>query len=178
MKNIFKKISAIAASALMVGMTMGVAAAANYPAPFVAGSSADVAIVYGTGTGVNPSDLVQAGFIKDSLSSSLGTTGGTPSGDNVLLAKSSDNLNYRNNWGVFTGTVDKDNLPTLLADGTYIASDNDEFNYEQKINLGTPQLTHFQDSDYDSLIGADGKTPRSEERRVGKECRSRWSPYH
>ena len=24
----------------------------------------------------------------------------------------------------------------------------------------------------------DQKTTRSEERRVGKECRSRWSPYH
>jgi len=24
----------------------------------------------------------------------------------------------------------------------------------------------------------DGQDPRSEERRVGKECRSRWSPYH
>jgi len=24
----------------------------------------------------------------------------------------------------------------------------------------------------------DPLTPRSEERRVGKECRSRWSPYH
>ena len=23
-----------------------------------------------------------------------------------------------------------------------------------------------------------GDLPRSEERRVGKECRSRWSPYH
>ena len=23
-----------------------------------------------------------------------------------------------------------------------------------------------------------GDSPRSEERRVGKECRSRWSPYH
>src|SRR3712207_9347573 len=23
-----------------------------------------------------------------------------------------------------------------------------------------------------------GQDPRSEERRVGKECRSRWSPYH
>src|SRR2546426_4176825 len=23
-----------------------------------------------------------------------------------------------------------------------------------------------------------GASPRSEERRVGKECRSRWSPYH
>ena len=25
---------------------------------------------------------------------------------------------------------------------------------------------------------ADGRAIRSEERRVGKECRSRWSPYH
>ena len=25
---------------------------------------------------------------------------------------------------------------------------------------------------------ADGDLYRSEERRVGKECRSRWSPYH
>src|SRR2546426_3962371 len=25
---------------------------------------------------------------------------------------------------------------------------------------------------------AGSQTPRSEERRVGKECRSRWSPYH
>ena len=24
----------------------------------------------------------------------------------------------------------------------------------------------------------DSAVPRSEERRVGKECRSRWSPYH
>ena len=28
-----------------------------------------------------------------------------------------------------------------------------------------------------SFYGQDGD-PRSEERRVGKECRSRWSPYH
>ena len=27
---------------------------------------------------------------------------------------------------------------------------------------------------YDFSLG----NPRSEERRVGKECRSRWSPYH
>ena len=29
-----------------------------------------------------------------------------------------------------------------------------------------------------SRIDADGVERRSEERRVGKECRSRWSPYH
>ena len=28
------------------------------------------------------------------------------------------------------------------------------------------------------LIGEFYGDPRSEERRVGKECRSRWSPYH
>ena len=28
------------------------------------------------------------------------------------------------------------------------------------------------------VLNLDGKTTRSEERRVGKECRSRWSPYH
>ena len=27
-------------------------------------------------------------------------------------------------------------------------------------------------------LKAQGKVARSEERRVGKECRSRWSPYH
>ena len=27
-------------------------------------------------------------------------------------------------------------------------------------------------------FGTEVKIPRSEERRVGKECRSRWSPYH
>src|SRR6266496_6273365 len=31
---------------------------------------------------------------------------------------------------------------------------------------------------HDGRPGALGAYPRSEERRVGKECRSRWSPYH
>src|ERR1039458_10347298 len=30
----------------------------------------------------------------------------------------------------------------------------------------------------DGLTTFDLEGPRSEERRVGKECRSRWSPYH
>ena len=29
-----------------------------------------------------------------------------------------------------------------------------------------------------TTAGMSGKVMRSEERRVGKECRSRWSPYH
>ena len=30
----------------------------------------------------------------------------------------------------------------------------------------------------DTSAAARARAPRSEERRVGKECRSRWSPYH
>ena len=33
-------------------------------------------------------------------------------------------------------------------------------------------------SDSSGLIRLVGEIKRSEERRVGKECRSRWSPYH
>ena len=32
--------------------------------------------------------------------------------------------------------------------------------------------------DYDAEKDSLNRTTRSEERRVGKECRSRWSPYH
>src|SRR6476646_10457809 len=44
------------------------------------------------------------------------------------------------------------------------------------------RLEHVLDSEHAELHGepvADGEhRGRSEERRVGKECRSRWSPYH
>ena len=29
-----------------------------------------------------------------------------------------------------------------------------------------------------AVFNTDSRSSRSEERRVGKECRSRWSPYH
>ena len=37
-------------------------------------------------------------------------------------------------------------------------------------------ITHLEDRD--TRKHYDGADMRSEERRVGKECRSRWSPYH
>ena len=46
------------------------------------------------------------------------------------------------------------------ANTLYIATENHEI-------IGAFILNHFQGEGY-----------RSEERRVGKECRSRWSPYH
>ena len=41
--------------------------------------------------------------------------------------------------------------------------------------MGAALLKAFDDGISNNL---DPGEPRSEERRVGKECRSRWSPYH
>src|ERR1039457_4928663 len=45
-----------------------------------------------------------------------------------------------------------------------------------EIRLKTPLKGSFDSPD--KRVGATLLDPRSEERRVGKECRSRWSPYH
>ena len=36
----------------------------------------------------------------------------------------------------------------------------------------------FADAGYEKELARVTLSNRSEERRVGKECRSRWSPYH
>ena len=47
----------------------------------------------------------------------------------------------------------------------------------KKISIRTP-LTQTMGKDLSKLIVLVPILRRSEERRVGKECRSRWSPYH
>ncbi len=154
----FRKISAVASSLLMLGLSAGIAAAATLPAPFDKSTASGVGVVSGSGAGVD--DSVARSSIANYLATQVRTTGGVPTGgDSVLLAKSSDNLNLGNGFGVFTGSVDDDDLKTLLADGTYIADDNDEFDFEQKIVLGNLNLSHFRDSDYESLVGLSTRTP-------------------
>ena len=42
--------------------------------------------------------------------------------------------------------------------------------------MDTMRLSDPEDDSY--FLDDDYESDRSEERRVGKECRSRWSPYH
>ena len=148
----FKKISAIASSVLLAGMTMGVAAAANYPAPFVVGSTSDVAIVYGTGTGVSTLDQVEATNIQTDLSGSLVGTGPTTTtgGDSIKLERSSDKFNLGDSGDdVYVISLTDNELPSILTDGTFLDDNNDEFDFTQKISLGNNiNLTHFENSDY------------------------------
>lgn len=164
MKFNFKKIVALGTSALMTVSGIGFAAAANYPNPFVVGGTADIAIVYGTGEGVSALDIVEASNLQANLQTFMtGTSGGTSStvsgGQGVIIRKSSDNFNLGDKMSDLKTSLDYEDLPTLLAKGTYIAGDHDEYKYEQKINLGNGVLTHFQDSDYETLAKLDTKTP-------------------
>ena len=55
---------------------------------------------------------------------------------------------------------------------------NNKYN-EVLANLTAPDQTFaFEEVEHSSGITYREFTNRSEERRVGKECRSRWSPYH
>jgi hypothetical protein len=157
MKINFRKISAMAASALMIGMTMGAAAAASFPAPFSGSTSDGVAIVSGTGTGVD--DTVAVNSISNYLATKVKASGGSVTGgDSLKIEKSSTKVNLGDTLdSVWGSAITDSNLPELLADGTYMNDENNEYPYTQKINLGSAlNFTHFADSDYmdkDSSIG-------------------------
>jgi hypothetical protein len=160
MKLNFRKISALASSALMLGMTAGIAAAANYPAPFVVGGAADVAIVYGSGAVL--SDSTAAGSIATSLSSFVtGTESTATGGDSFKIEKSSDKLNLGNSaYTVYVSSLDDDELPSLLAEGTYTDDDNTDYDFTQKVDLGYHlNVTHFSDTDYDDVINSADPVP-------------------
>lgn len=153
MKINFRKIGSVLASAVMVSSTVALAAAANYPAPFVQNGSSDVAIVYGS----NPAatlDLVAAQQIQTSLKSSVASvpvSGNTniTGGDYVTLERTSTKFHIGNGIkDVVSGTITSDDLKTLLADGTFLDSDNNEFDYTQKINLANSTVSMFEDNDY------------------------------
>src|SRR3989449_8712874 len=75
--------------------------------------------------------------------------------------------------------------PWLLDPGFPIGildvRDREPFPLDGDVSLETFPVPHTPESVALSLTAPEGRlvyTGRSEERRVGKECRSRWSPYH
>ena len=60
----------------------------------------------------------------------------------------------------------------ISAEGRVVASASEGY------PLSTPQPGWAEQDPEDWWRAAEACLLRSEERRVGKECRSRWSPYH
>jgi len=150
MKFNIKKITSVIAGAIMLSSTIGFAAAVSYPQPFVSSGAEDGAIVYGAAADL--SDFAAAVNIQTKLNALVSGTGTSTvsGGDSVELWRSSDKLNIRDSASdVFVTSIDDDNMPTLLAEGTYKDDNSDEFDFTQKIELGNNlNLSHFSDSDY------------------------------
>ena len=99
----------------------------------------------------------------------LGETGDvlweTPSGPTSVRVES-ENMRQ---LGIDLGELNEVILPELADDLDAAKTD-----LQQKLDAANARI--------DDIIvdggGAGNFTTRSEERRVGKECRSRWSPYH
>ena len=156
MKFNFRKIASVIASAVMLGSTVGTALAATYPAPFVVGGSADAAIVVTSGShGGSAVDWDAAlGLQKDlkshvttATTSSTGTT--TTGGDSYKIERSSTKFQLgKGTLDIVSGTITDSNMENLLADGTFLDSDNNEKDYTQKIVLANLSLGMFDDNDY------------------------------
>jgi len=149
MKYNFKQIFALGTSALLIGMTaMAGVGAANYPSPFVVSGHGNVAVVYGTGSGVSATDQAQATLVASGLMGLVtGTT--TMTGESYQFEKISTKFHLGDNiTGVISTSIDEDELPNLLADGKFVDSSNDEFDYTQKITMQPLVLTMFEDNDY------------------------------
>ena len=149
MKFNFKKISAIAGSVLMTGMTLGFASAAAFPAPFVQNGAANAAIVYGA---AGSADATPAATIQSALGSYVkGGETVTISGESYKIEKTNTKFHIGDTVGDVIGikTIDDDELGEMLASGQYRDADNDEFDYDQNVVLNnTLQLTLFTDNDY------------------------------
>jgi hypothetical protein len=157
MKMNIKKVATVLGSALMLGATAGMAAAAAYPAPFVQSGAANVAIVVGSNAA--NSDILASSAIATGLATTLAAqtaTGATTAtstiegGDSYKLEKSSTKFQLGDSaTGVVSATVTDTNLPILLADGVYTDKESNDFDYSQKITLGSNiNVTQFVDSDY------------------------------
>jgi len=142
----FKKISALASSALIAVSSIGFAAAANYPAPFVVGGTADVAIVYGTGAGVSYLDAIEAGNVQTNLQSHMGsattsTGGGSVIGESVELFSGGTKIYVNDSLNAVTNVLTKSSLPTVLKDESF--SGNVDASITQTIDIGSnPKITY------------------------------------
>jgi hypothetical protein len=76
-------------------------------------------------------------------------TGSAVSGESYKFEKTSTKFHLGDTLTTIKASLGDDELPTLLADGKYIDSDNDEFDYTQSIDVAALQLSMFEDSDYE-----------------------------
>ena len=138
----FKKVASILASAVMLSSTIGFAAAASYPEPFVTNGVADAAVVYGAAGAI--SDVTASINIQQRLgslaSSGSAGTSAAVSGDATPLFSGGTKLYVNDSLNVVTNVLTDDELPIVLEDNSF--SGNVDSTMTQTIDIGSnPRVT-------------------------------------
>ena len=127
--------------------------------------------------------ISESGYpIIDALSTKFGTTGdvikkmaseGEISIDDVLSV-------MKNGTGELATSQAKagKEVAKTFGESFKIAKDNIQVAIGETLMPLLEKLAPMMKPISDAIVKGIEKLPRSEERRVGKECRSRWSPYH
>lgn len=147
----FKKISALGTSFLLGLTTLGFAAAANYPAPFIQGSTADVAVVVGEGA-LGLDYVYATNLYSDLQARARGGSDGTPvsvEGEAASLNAGSDLLYLNDELNENVDSVSSDDLPSILMDGTFTDDDGTDYEYEQTIAITSGATFAFGNSGSD-----------------------------
>ena len=85
-------------------------------------------------------------------------------------------LEIPDSGNIFFNKEQYNNVQPAFRDTSYVFQQYSLYpNYSVYDNLAFPLRSPLRKSDKKTI---DDRVLRSEERRVGKECRSRWSPYH
>ena len=138
----FRKIASVLASAAMIGSTVGIAAAASFPAPFVSGSNADVAIVVGSSAAntdyLAAVDLGQS--LQSSLSSTSSSTDTVSGGEAYELWTSSTKIYLNDSINKARTSVTSSYLPNALKDSSF--QGDVTATYTQKVDLGFDKNTN------------------------------------
>ena len=138
----FKKIASVLASAVMLSSTIGFAAAANYPEPFVSNGAADAAVVWGANAAV--SDLSAAVDVQQNLGSLVtsgsSTTDAAVTGEAVALFTSGTKLYINDTLNTVKTTITDDDLPNILKEQSFSGDVDSTIN--QIIEVGpNPRIT-------------------------------------
>ena len=140
--KLLKKILPLAVTGLLLGMTVGFAVAADLGTWKASFPGADTVMVIGADA---PLGIDTIGAIN--IATALGvTTGGgetTIVGESKSLASGTDLVYLNDDLAENVATLTKDDLATVLADGTFTDDDGTNYDYEQTLTIGTSTSNNF-----------------------------------
>jgi hypothetical protein len=158
MKLKFRKIASILTSGVLLSSTLGFAAAASYPAPFVVGGTPDVAIVVGSAS--QASDWSVAAQLSADLGGRVSTSSQTEAsvsgGSAKSLASGSDLVYLADDLAENVATISDTDLTTVLASATFEDDGGTEYDYDQTIKVNpTAQTSSAGSGLYFGTSGSD-----------------------